>query len=139
MRGAAVDALKKCAEALQHGNQSLANAEMGRVLDLTEEETEPKTRRLIGYFAQALACRTYGFHPTYLSFPSSDWKYRMCEWCDVFTTVGRTISDAVKGKRRVHVIELVQHMHIYKEWESLFDKFDELGDLRHLRLSFLVQ
>ncbi|GKV39203.1 hypothetical protein SLEP1_g47010 [Rubroshorea leprosula] len=89
MRGDVVDALKKCAEALQQGNRRLANAKMGRVLDLAEEETMATTSRLIGYFAQALACRAYGIHPKYFSFPSPDWKYWMCYWHGLFSTVVR--------------------------------------------------
>ncbi|GLT50762.1 hypothetical protein SLA2020_242240 [Shorea laevis] len=139
MRGDVVDALKKCAEALQHGKPRLANAEMGRVLDLAEEETKPTTRRLIGYFAQALACRAYGLHPKYFSFPSPDWKHRMCDRYGLFSTVGRYISDIVKGKCKVHVIELVKHMDGYKQWASIFPAIGYGGDLTHLRLSFLVQ
>ncbi|GLT91634.1 hypothetical protein SLE2022_095100 [Rubroshorea leprosula] len=136
-----VDALKKCAAALQHGNSSLANAEMGRVLDLAEEETEPGNRRLIGYVAQALACRAYGLHPKYISFPSPDWKNSMCEWYGLFCAVGWAIADVVKGKRKrkVHVIELVKHMDGHKQWASIFSAVDDWGDLTHLRLSFLVQ
>ncbi|GKV39209.1 hypothetical protein SLEP1_g47016 [Rubroshorea leprosula] len=142
MRGDVVDALKKCAEALQHGNPRLANAEMGRVLFLAEKETKPTTRRLIGYFAQALACRAYGLHPKYFSFPSPDWKFWMCNWCDLFGTVGRCISHVVKGKCKVHVIELVKHMDGYEQWASMLfevDTWGDWGDLTHLRLSFLVQ
>ncbi|GLT58240.1 hypothetical protein SLA2020_311510 [Shorea laevis] len=139
MRGDAVDALKKCAEALQHGNSGLANAEMGRVLDLAEKETEPRTRRLIGYFAQALACRANGLHPKYFSFPSSEGKYWMCHWYGLCSTVGWCISKVVKGKSKVHVIELVKHMDGYKQWASIFRETDDWGDLTHLRLSFLVQ
>ncbi|GLT91649.1 hypothetical protein SLE2022_095250 [Rubroshorea leprosula] len=139
MRGDVVNALKKCAEALQHGNPRLANAEMGRVLFLAEKETTPTTRRLIGCFAQALACRAYGLHPKYFSFPSPDWKYWMCRFYGLFSTVGWYISDVVKGKCKVHVIELVKHMDGYKQWASILDGVDDWGDLTHLRLSFLVQ
>ncbi|GKV36274.1 hypothetical protein SLEP1_g44422 [Rubroshorea leprosula] len=139
MRGDVVDALKKCAEALQHGNSRLANAEMGRVLDLAGKETEPRTRRLIRYFAQALACRAYGLHPKCFSFQTPDWKYSMCEGYGLFHTVGWAIEDVVKGKRKVHVIELVKHMNGYEQWASFFYGFYDLGDLTHLRLSFLVQ
>ncbi|GLT91638.1 hypothetical protein SLE2022_095140 [Rubroshorea leprosula] len=139
MRGDVVDALKKCAEALQHGNPRLANAEMGRVRDLAEEETEPGNRRLIGFFAQALACRAYGLHPKYFSFPSPDSKYGMCNWCELFAIVGPYISRVVKGKCKVHVIELVKHMDGYKLWASILTQVYDWGDLTHLRLSFLVQ
>ncbi|GKV52083.1 hypothetical protein SLEP1_g58685 [Rubroshorea leprosula] len=135
----AVDALKKCAEALQHGNPRVANAEMGRVLFLAEKETTTSTRKLIGYFAQALACRAYGLHPKYFSFPSPDWKYWLCRKCGLFTCVGAYISDVVKGKCKVHVIELVKHMDGYEQWASILDGVDDWGDLTHLRLSFLVQ
>ncbi|GLT34614.1 hypothetical protein SLA2020_091210 [Shorea laevis] len=139
MREDVVDALKKCAQALQYGNPRIANAEMGTVLDLAEEETTPVTRRLIGYFAQALACRAYGLHPKYFSFPSPDWKYWMCEWYGLFSTVGWYISDVVKGKCKVHVIELVKHMDGYKQWASFFPMIGFGGGQTHLRLSFLVQ
>ncbi|GLT58253.1 hypothetical protein SLA2020_311610 [Shorea laevis] len=140
MRGDAVDALKKCAEALQHGNSRLANAEMGRVLDLAEEETDLMTKRLIRYFAQALACRAYGFHPKYFSFPSPAWKNNVFRFYDLADDVGRAIADVVKGKRKVHVIELVEHMDGYVQWHSiLFAAVNDWGDLTHLRLSFLVQ
>ncbi|GLT50758.1 hypothetical protein SLA2020_242200 [Shorea laevis] len=139
MREDVVDALKKCAEALQYGNPRLANAQMGRALGLAEGETKPATRRLIGYFAQALACRAYGLHPKYFSFPSPACKYWMCNWYGLFSTVGWYISDVVKGKCKVHVIELVKHMDGYKQWASIFYATDDWGDLTHLRLSFLVQ
>ncbi|GKV36256.1 hypothetical protein SLEP1_g44404 [Rubroshorea leprosula] len=124
MRGDVVDALKKCAEALQHGNSRLANAEMGRVLDLAEEETNPRTRRLIRYFAQALACRAYGLHPKY-------WKHRMGECYDFFYSVAWALADVIKGKRKVHVIELVKDMIIYKQWLSIFYMVNR-GGLTHL-------
>ncbi|GKV39201.1 hypothetical protein SLEP1_g47008 [Rubroshorea leprosula] len=139
MRVDVVDALKKCAEALQHGNPRLANTEMGRVIHLAEEETSAATRRLIGYFAQALACRAYGLHSKYFSFPSPDWKKWMCDGYNLFSTVGRSISDVIKGKCKVHVIELVKHMDGYKQWASILRGVDDWGDLTHLRLSFLVQ
>ncbi|GLT91626.1 hypothetical protein SLE2022_095040 [Rubroshorea leprosula] len=131
MRGDVVDALKKCAEALQHGNSRLANAEMGRVLDLAEEESNPRTRRLIRYFAQALACRADGLHPKY-------WKHRMGECYDFFYSVAWALADVIKGKRKVHVIELVKDMIIYKQWLSIFYMVNR-GGLTHLRLSLLVE
>ncbi|GKV39220.1 hypothetical protein SLEP1_g47026 [Rubroshorea leprosula] len=139
MREDVVDALKKCAEALQYGNPRLANAEMGRVLFLAEEETETATRILIEYFAQALACRACGLHPKYFSFPSPGWKYWMYYWHGLFLTVGQFISTVVKGKCKVHVIELVKHMDGYEQWESIISELDYWGDLTHLRLSLLVQ
>ncbi|GKV36307.1 hypothetical protein SLEP1_g44453 [Rubroshorea leprosula] len=141
MREDVVDALKKCAEALQHGNPRLANAEMGRVLDLAEEEPKPGTIRLIRFLAEALACRAYGLHPKYFSFPLPDWKNIMCSRHSLFSTVGWAIADVVKGKRKrkVHVIELVKHMDIYDQWMNIFSLVRDWGDLTHLRLSFLVQ
>ncbi|GLT34617.1 hypothetical protein SLA2020_091240 [Shorea laevis] len=139
MRENVVDALKKCAAALQDGNPRLANTEMGRVLDLAEEETEHGTRKLIRDFAEALAWRAYGLHPKYSSFPSPACKYWMCRSHVLFSTVGRYISKVVKGKCKVHVIELVKHMDGYKQWAELFSKFGDWGDVTHLRLSFLVQ
>ncbi|GLT91654.1 hypothetical protein SLE2022_095300 [Rubroshorea leprosula] len=139
MREDVVDALKKCAEALQYGNPALANAEMRKVLFLAEEETEPATRRLIGYFAQALACRAYGPHSKYFSFPSPDWKYRMFDSLYLFHRLGWYLSAVVKGKCKVHVIELVKHMYGDEQWDSIFFAVDDWGDLTHLRLSFLVE
>ncbi|GLT34597.1 hypothetical protein SLA2020_091040 [Shorea laevis] len=139
MREDVVDALKKCAEALQYGNPRLANAQMGRVLDLAEKETNPKTRRLIRCFAQAVACRAYGLHPKHFSFPSPDLKYNMCQSYGPFYAVGWFISEVVEGKCEVHVIELVKHMDGYKQWASIFLAVDHWGDVTHLRLSFLVQ
>ncbi|GKV36290.1 hypothetical protein SLEP1_g44438 [Rubroshorea leprosula] len=139
MNGDVVDALKKCAEALQHGNSRLANAEMGRVVDLAEKETEPRNRRLIRYFAQALACRAYGFHPKLFSVPSSDWKNKISEWCGILPTLGWAIADVIKGKRKVHVIEPVKHMDIFEQWVSFLSESYNWVGLTHLRLSFLVQ
>ncbi|GLT34611.1 hypothetical protein SLA2020_091180 [Shorea laevis] len=141
MREDVVDALKKCAVALQYGNPRLANAEMGRVLDLAEKEFMPRTRRLIGYFAQALACRAYGPHPKYFSFPSPDWKNSMCSRHGLFGCVSRAIADVVKGKpkRKVHVIELVNHMDIHEQWTTILCFLPDCRDLTNLRLSFLVQ
>ncbi|GKV39183.1 hypothetical protein SLEP1_g46991 [Rubroshorea leprosula] len=138
MSGDAVDAWKRCAEAFQLGNPRLANAVMRIVLDLAEEETTPRTRRLILYFAQALACRAYGLHPKCFSFPSPAWKDWMCRCYDLFSTVGWYISDVVEGKCKVHVIELVKDMDGYEQWASIFRQTDKWGELTHLRLSFLV-
>ncbi|GLT58265.1 hypothetical protein SLA2020_311730 [Shorea laevis] len=142
MRENVVDALKKCAAALQHGNPRLANTEMGRVLDLAENDAKPGTRKLIRDFAEALACRAYGLHPKYFSFPLPDWKNSMCSsrHC-LFDAVSWAIADVFKGKRKrkVHVIELVKHMDIYDQWTDMLNLACGWRDLTHLRLSFLVQ
>ncbi|GLT56577.1 hypothetical protein SLA2020_296100 [Shorea laevis] len=113
---------------------------MGRVLDLAEEETRPRIRRLIGYFAQALACLAYGLHPKYFSFQLSDMLgLGICYEYHISGAVCRTISVVIKGKRKVHVIELVKHIDIYEQWKYNFKAVDNWGALMHLRLSFLEQ
>lgn len=102
----AFDPVRECAGALERGDLYLIDDLMKRVLELAEWETD-EVGRLIKYFAESLARRTYGVHPKFDLL--TDHRVRGGIWDDFSISVSVAIENVIREKNsKVHIIHMSQ-------------------------------
>ncbi|KAG6742254.1 hypothetical protein POTOM_055544 [Populus tomentosa] len=132
-----VNKLMACAQAVAVGNLKLADVLFEEMEGLTAEETSEVTRKVVSYFAEALARRVHGVYPRnpFPLLPSSIVNTQRSLRCFeiIPATIDYVAAAHFSGKQPVHFIDFSIMLDRW-EYDSLLRHFPSLRLLRPNRV-----
>ncbi|XVE84467.1 hypothetical protein DITRI_Ditri17bG0015900 [Diplodiscus trichospermus] len=137
MVSSALDVLVDCAQAIQNRNPKDVDSLLEQIWNLAADESHETRSEVVKYFAVALVRRAYGLHCDGNCFTLLPPPYYFQFSLELKSIIQDAIRNAVKGKKRVHLIDF--HIpHLYGSGYLFFKPDNDSGDSLAFRVTVIL-